>query len=457
MNKSILSGADKKLLRKNYYKILVPTIISMVTHSLYCLADVFFVGKGMGEDGLAALNIALPIFTVYTTFSILIGVGASTTISIFKGAGDTERMDTIFTQAFITVLGISLGFAVVGTFFLRDIAYLFGASDKIVDDVVLYMLPINLGTPFYLIGSSMSIIVRADGNPKLVMAAGILGDVANVVLDYIFVLLFKWGTFGAGLATIIGPTLITIVLSFHFICKKNHVKFTKHIFSHGIYWRMLRNGLGSGLMETSTGFVILISNIVLMKISGESAVAVFSIISNIAYVTKSICNGIAQAAQPIISENYGAKNYPALKHINNTAFLTALGLSAIIYALILLFPGEIISFFVSDAENILKIGIPAVTLYFISLPFTAFNIVMMYFFQSIERVKYTSYLAFFRGIFFITVFLIVFALLWGLTGVWFSLTAAEAVSFLIFLPFLIKLYKDTEKHAKVKKLKRQAI
>lgn len=451
MNDVVLSGADKKLLRKNYYRFLIPTIISMVTHSLYCLADVFFVGIGVGKDGLAALNIALPVFTVYTTFSILIGVGASTTISIFKGEGDTEKIDTVFTQAMLTVTVISVLFAVLGTIFIRDIAYAFGATEKIVNDVVDYMLPINCAAPVYFLASSLSIIVRGDNDPKLVMFAGIAGDATNIVLDYIFVVLMKMGTFGAGLATILGPSVVIIILMFHFILKKNSIKLTVRIRSNGTFWRMIRNGIGSGLMETSAGFVIFAFNVVLIDISGEDAVAVFSIISNIGYVSKGIFNGIAQAAQPMISENYGRKNYSSIKLVNSTAFWTAVVFSVLTYTVILLFPGEIISFFISDGSDILSMGIPAVLLYFISLPFTAFNIVMMYFFQSIERIKYTAALAFFRGILFIIASLLIFAYIWGLTGVWLSLAAAEALSFILFLPQQIRLYKDMAKKPKKQK------
>lgn len=253
--------------------------------------------------------------------------------------------------------------------------------------------------------------------------------------------------FGAGLATIIGPTLALIILSFHFFLKKNQVRFTKKFLSFPYLLRTIRNGVGSGLMELSAGVVILAFNIMLMKISGETAVAVFSILSNIGYVSKGIFNGIAQAAQPIISENYGAKRYKPMMYVNRIALVTAGIFSAATLALILIFPEQIILFFVKRTDEIIAMGIPALILYFISLPFTGINIVLMYYFQSIERIKYTSVQSVLRGIVLVILALCLFAYLWGLTGVWLALLAAEAITLLIFYPVKIKLdrgYKQKE-------------
>lgn len=429
---------DKKSIRNSYFKYLFPTIIGMIAHCCYCLSDVFFVGIGVGSNGLAALNVALPVFTVYTTFSVLIGVGAATTISICKGEEKFEAINKIFSQSLILILFIGIIIAVLGTVFLKEIAYLFGATDLIADDVISYLVPINCLAFIYMISSSLAIIVRSDGNPRLVMVAGTIGNISNIVLDYIFVIKLDMGLFGAGLATIIGPCITLSFLSLHFIMKQNNVSITKNFMSFNLFKRMIKNGLGSGVLELSAGFIILIFNITLIKVSGETAVAIFSIISNIGYVGKGIFGGMAQAAQPIISTSYGAKWYNQMKLVNRYAMITSLVFSLVVYTLILIFPEAIISLFISSSLEMIKMGKTAIILYFLSFPFTGLNTIMMYYFQSTEHVKYTTMIAVLRGIILMYICLNLFSKLWGLNGVWLSIFASEFITFIIFYPLKLK-------------------
>lgn len=425
---------DRKEVRTLYFRYLIPTVVGMVAHSCYCLADVFFVGMAQGENGLAALNVALPIFTIYTTVSVSIGVGASTTISILRGSGETKEQDKVFTQAFLLTLLIGILFSAVGTFFLGELADFFGATPLIRQSVIDYLQPISIGSFIYLLSSALSIIVRGDGNPRLVMVAGTVGNLANIALDYVFVMRMGMGIFGAGLATIIGPCVTVGFLSLHFLLKRNEIRFTRRFFSPKLLARTLKNGLGSGVLEISSGVVILLFNLVLLRVSGEAAVAVFSIISNIGYVAKGIFGGMAQAAQPIISVSFGAGWLGRMRLVNRYALVTSAVFSLVVYGVLWLFPGSIIGAFVSPSPEILEMGIPAVLLYFSSLPFTGLNTVLMYYFQSTEHVKLSACIAALRGVVLVAAALQLFSAWWGLTGVWLSLLAAEAITFLIFYP-----------------------
>ena len=210
---------------------------------------------------------------------------------------------------------------------------------------------------------------------------------------------------------------------------------------------MVKNGAGSGVLETSAGFVILMFNIVLIRVGGETAVAVFSIISNIGYVGKGIFNGMAQAAQPIISISYGSGWYGRMKAVDRVAAATAVLFSLAVYGVILLFPGQIIGLFISTDARVLAIGVPAVTLYFLSLPFTGANTILMYYFQSIEQSLCTTAVALLRGIVLVYLALRAFSALWGLSGVWLALFAAEALTFAIFFPVKLRLnrgFRETD-------------
>ena len=425
--------------KREYFRFLIPTIVGMIAHSFYCLADVFFVGIGVGSDGLAAVNVALPMFTFYSTFSVLVGVGAATTIAICRGAGDTRRINKAFTLAMVLVAVMGLLVMTVGTTFLRPICRLLGATDQILPMVVDYLRPVNQAAVVYMMANALSVIVRSDGNPKLVMAAGTAGNLLNILLDYVFVIGMGMGTFGAGLATIIGPCVTTAILSLHFITRHNNVYFTRAFADGPLLGRLLRNGVGSSILELSSGLIILLFNVALLRVSGEEAVAVFSIISNIGYVGKGIFNGMAQAAQPIISQNYGAGNPRVVRQVNRYAMTTALVFACCVYGLVLLFPSQLIAFFISNDPALVTLGARAVVLYFLSFPFTGMNTVLMYYFQSIEKSLCTVLIAVLRGVVLISAALAVLAALFGVTGVWLALFAAEGVTFCIFYPVKVRM------------------
>lgn len=445
-----MTGRRETGVWSDYLHYLTPTIVGAISHTVYCLADVFFVSRGVGELGLAALNVALPVFTIYTTFSLMVGVGAATTISICQGTGDRQETDRCFTLAVLLSLTAGLLITLFGSLFLSPIARFFGATEELLPYVVDYLRPVNTIAFLYVFSSSMTVIVRADGAPRLVMLASMAGNLSNVALDYVLVMPLNWGIFGAGLATAIGPCVTLCVLSLHFFRRANTVHFTRRFFSLRRAGRILRNGLGSSILELSAGMVILLFNLVLLRISGAGAVAIFAVISNIAYVGKGIFNGMAQAAQPIIGLACGSGEFERLRQANRCALMVAGGFSAAVSGLILLFPGQTLRLFVSD-DALLAAGIPAVRLYFLSFVFTALNTILMYYFQSLEKPGYTMAIALLKGVVLVFAGLSLLPLLWGETGVWITLPLAEGITFLLFFPRLFafqrKLRVQMEKAA----------
>ncbi|MEG1993626.1 MAG: MATE family efflux transporter, partial [Oscillospiraceae bacterium] len=154
--------SDKKFLMKDFFSTLFPTSISMVTHSFYCLADVFFVGKGVGSDGIAALNIALPIFTLFTAVGLLIGVGATTTISVLSGEGNFKDNNKVFTTAVVINLCAGIVLSILGGVFCVPFARFLGADDDLLQLVVDYLKPVLVTCFIYIMSAMMQVIIRAD-------------------------------------------------------------------------------------------------------------------------------------------------------------------------------------------------------------------------------------------------------------------------------------------------------
>lgn len=421
---------------RSYLSYLLPTVVGMVTYSLYCLADVLFVSLGVGSDGLAALNISLPIFTIYSCIAILIGVGASVTMTICKGQGDGKAANKVLTMAIVSIGIIGSILMVLSIIFVKPIATTLGANKEILEPAIGYLKPVTWGVLFYMFSGVLTVLVRSDGNPKLVMLAGIIGNLINIALDYIFIMPMKMGTFGAGLATAIGFSISMVILWFHFILKKNSVSFIKDFWDKELFKRMFNNGGGACILEISTGMTIFMINIALMKISGATAVAIYSVISNIAFIAKGMFGGMAQASQPIVSMHYGLKEYDTVKVAHRYAMWVAGAAGLITWIVIGLFSGEITAWLVDSEIHIIKQGQVAICTYLMSFSFMGLNTILMYYFQSLERPIYSGIMSFTRGIGLIFILLLILPRLWGELGVWLVLPVAEMITFVIF--FIIR-------------------
>ena len=437
-----IDPAVRREVRSDYFRYLLPTLIGQIAHSFYCMADVFFVGAAVGSDGLAALNVALPVFTLFSAFSLMVGVGTATTASILTGQGETQQTDRVFTQSMALLAVVGLTMTILTSVFIVPLARIFGATDRILTEVVDYMRPINLLAFAYIFSGALGVIIRADGNPRLVMIAGTTGNICNIVLDYVFTMKLGMGMFGAGLATILGHCVAVLLYLLHFALHQNHLHFTRSFLDPAACIRVLKNGIGSSILEISAGLIVLLFNIALLRVSGEAAVAIFSVLSNIAYVGKGVFNGMAQAAQPILSTSYGAGRYDRVRAANRCAMTAAAGFSTVIYLILVLCAGIIMPVFVEP--GLVPMGVRALRLYFLAFPFTGLNTVMMYTFQSLEKVRYTSVIAVLRGVVLISASLLIFSALWGETGVWLALFATELTTYVVFTPVRSKVDRSLD-------------
>nr|WP_051032513.1 MATE family efflux transporter [Holdemania massiliensis] len=342
---------------------------------------------------------------------------------------------TVLCSALIGIL-----MSAYGLLFPDAFARMLGASPELLQGVKDYLQPLHCVALIYILNCTMQVIIRADYNPKLVMCAAVCGNATNILFDWLFVSVFQWGLFGAAAATALGPCVAMSIWIFHYLLKKNTFKFTKSFWDLSLFQRIIKNGAGTFILELSLGCVVIFFNIVLLDVSGQDAVAVFAIISNIAYVGKGIFNGISQAAQPMLSVNYGARKIKRVQATLRTALICALIFSLGCYLLILIFPRPIIGFFINSSDaGLIDHGVWAARIYFISFVFTAVNTVLMYYFQSVESIKVTTMIALMRGLIFILLGLAVFPKFLGELGVWLTITFAEATTLLITLPIRRRL------------------
>lgn len=435
------SELTTKSVNKVYLKYLIPTLLGMLSNSIYCIVDIYFVSAGSGSQGLAAMNICMPVFTILSCVGLLFGVGGATIMSISQGSGDMNTRNKAFSVSVFMMLIVGLMFSVFGVLFRKEFAYLLGSDDQLLPLVLEYLTPVMCSALPFVLMYSLSVLLRADNNPKLAMAALMVGNISNIILDYVFVSVFHMGIFGASVATSIAPVLSLIVASFHFILRKNTVHFKLKSFDPKVIGRILSVGIGSGIMELSAGAIIFMFNSAILNLGGEVYLAAYAVITNIAYVFKGLLNGFAQAAQPLISTNFGSGIIKRCSKSLRVCLIYSSVFCIVCYGIITVVPGFIVSFFSNGDTNMEAIASKGMIMYFSSLLFTGINTMLMYFFQSIEQGRKSLLLAVCKGFLFVTLGLWILTSLMGVEGVWYAVLFGEVLTFIIALPMVLRSVK----------------
>ena len=427
--------------KKMFFKYLIPSVGGMLGVSFYVLGDTMIVGRGIGSVGLAALNISIPMINVFNGLGLLFGIGASTAISISRGRGEERQVNNIFTISIILSIILGLVLTTIRIFFLDELCMILGASSDTFQMSRDYLGVIMSFSVLFLLNYTMTVLVRNDGDPNLAMWGMLTGNIVNVVLDYVFIFIFNWGMWGAALATSISPIVGLLILSVHFIKKKNHMTFGKIKIRYSILKRILSNGFASFIVELSAGIVIFIFNRVIIDIMGDLGVSAYSIIANLSLIATAIFTGVGQAIQPIVSVNFGALKMERVYEAGKLAIFTSLALGIVFYISGLLFPEQLVKIFSKGDKALLDITVVGIKIYFTSFILMGVNIVMTTYLQSKEYSKVSMYISLFRGVVFTMVLLLILSRSFGIIGVWMTLPIAE----LMTLVLSVILFKNSRK------------
>lgn len=428
---------------KTFFKYVSLNVLSMLGVSLYILADTFFVANGVGADGLVALNLALPVFSLINGLGLLLGIGAATLFSIATGKGDHQAGSRIFTQAFIIGAGAGILLTLLGLFFNRPIAVMLGAdSERIVEMTATYLRMLMIFSCAFILNNLLVAFVRNDGNPRLAMAGMLTSCLFNIVFDYIFVFPMQLGIFGAALATGVAPILSMLILSTHFIRKKNHFRLEKTRLAARDARNIVLTGLPSFITEFSSGVIIFLFNMVVMGIAGDIGVAAYGIVANLALVCIAVFTGVGQGIQPVVSVNYGAKRMGNVLRTYLCGAVLAFVFGALFFLAAVFFPNEIASMFNSEGNmELAALTADGLGIYFFGFLFAGVNVVTTSFFASIARPRPSFLISVLRGFLLIVPFLLLLPRVFGLNGVWLTAPAAEIATFLCCLGFMLSFVK----------------
>ena len=428
-------------LTKQYFKYVSQNIFGLLGTSCYILADTYFISQAAGTDGVTLLNLCLPIYNLIFAFGSMIGLGSATRYTILQAQGDA-RAQRYFSNAIFSACILSVPFLLAGIFCPEALLRLMGGNAEIVALGVGYTRIFLLFTPFFMCNYIVSAFTRNDGDPSLAMVATLSGSLFNVVFDYIFMFPMGLGLPGAALATAVSPVLSICICSRHFFKKSNTLRFLRRAPSIRLLAQSCPLGVSGFVGELSSGVTTTVFNLLLLRLSGNVAVAAYGVIANFALVATAIFNGVAQGAQPLVSACYGKNDSQGARKLLFLGTGTALALAAVLYGVVVGFTDPLVAVF--NSENSLQMAAFAHTgmrVYFVGYFFAGFNIVAAGYLGAVNRPAEASATSLCRGMAAIVVCSLVLSALFGMNGVWAAFPASEALTALLTVVLLLKKKK----------------
>ena len=364
MNEKIENPLGTEPVGKLLRKFAVPSIISMLVMSLYNIVDQIFIGQCVGELGNAATNVAFPFTTLCIATALAFGIGGASGFNLNLGAGEKEKAPYFIgvSASMMFIIGVVL--SVVGLTALKPLLLFFGSTDTVLPYAMEYTKYLALGFPFAIISSGGSHLVRADGSPKFSMACNLVGAIVNVILDYLFVMVFNWKMAGAAIATVIGQILASIMVIWYLSHFKTIKLHGKHFVPQlKIVGRTVHLGMAQCLNQLAIMFVQVVMNKsltyygALSPYGADIPLACTGIVMKVNQVYFSICIGVAQGIQPITSFNRGAGKNDRVKKTYKLAVSCNTIISTIAFIIFQLFPRQIISIFGSGSPEYFRFSI----------------------------------------------------------------------------------------------------
>ncbi len=413
----------------HFYRYISMSILGMLGAAVTILTDTFFVSDKLGVNGLAALNLTICIFGLINGLGMLIGIGGATYYAISKARGEDGNANRIFTTACYLSLGIGLFLCLIGVFFSKSVVVLLGAQGEILPMADVYMKTILCFAPFFMLRHLYISFIRNDGNPKLAMVSMLVGSAANVILDYVFMYPLGWGIFGAAFATALTPVAGVLICSAHWLFKKNQFHFTKKLLCAVEIKKLCGLGVASFINEFSSGIVLLVFNLLILKSAGNIGVAAYGVVANLALIVLAVFTGVSQGVQPLLSTAHGEGNSTQVQFIYRRGIIVSTVMGVLVFLATLRFAPEMIQIFNQEHNTQLQtIAEHGIKIYFISFLFLGYNFMTTALFSATEYVSYSLKLSFFRGCIGIISIVVLFSLLWGLDGIWLSIPTVEVIT-----------------------------
>lgn len=418
-----LSGKVKPI----YFKYLAAAFGSALISSVYSLVDMAMVGKYQGPDGTAALAVVAPIWNIIYSLGLLMGIGGSVIFSTIRGEDkeNTRRSNEYFSAAFLGGAALAAVIWLGLIFFDRQLLTLFGAKDQLLPLARSYVLPVKFVVPMFLFTNLLSAFLRNDGNPSLATKAVLIGGVFNVFGDYFCVFTLDMGVMGAGLATALGAACSCLIMASHFFSRRNTLVF---VWPGRLLHKLRRitvTGFSTFFIDIAMGILTILFNLQILKYLGADALSVYGIIINISTIVQCCAYSVGQAAQPIISVNFGAEKGERIRETLKYALGTTAFFGLFWTALSLAVPNLYIHIFMTPTPAVLEIAPAIIRAYSLSFLLLPFNIFSTYYFQAVMHPAAAFIVSVARGVVISGMLILLLPAAAGPNAVWYAMPVTE--------------------------------
>ncbi|MBN2345165.1 MAG: MATE family efflux transporter [Candidatus Aminicenantes bacterium] len=416
------------------WKYFVPAIIGVMANILYNIVDRVYIGRGVGALALSGVTVTFPIMIVAMAFSMLVGMGSASLVSIRLGQGRRDEAEKIIGHAFVLLAGVSLTITALALLLRDPILSLFGAGPEMLGHARSYITIILLGNVLQGVGFGLNNVIRAEGNARAAMTTMLLGATLNLVLDPIFIFVCKMGVAGAALATVISMSATCSWVLAHFTGRRSVLRLRRANFrlEARIVKGILAIGMAPFAMQLAGSVIHAVFNIQLIRYGSDLAVGAMGIIQGAGMMAVFCVIAVNMAAQPIIGFNYGARSYPRVKRTLKIALIAATAITSAGFLAVQVFPAAIIGLFSRDDPRLLEIGVRGMRILLAAFPVVGSQVVSSNFFQAIGKAKTAMFLNLLRQVILLIPLVLLLPLVLRLDGVWlagpFSDIAAAAIT-----------------------------
>lgn len=425
----------------------IPAIIAMTAASLYNMVDSIFIGHGVGALAISGLAITFPLMNLAAAFGSLVGVGASTLVSVKLGQKDYTTAQQILGNVVSLNLIIGIAFTFLTLLFLDPILFFFGASEATIPYARDYMVIILLGNVITHMYLGLNSVLRSAGHPQKAMIATILTVMINTLLDPLFIYTFHMGIKGAAVATILAQIISLAWLVKLFSQKKDLLHFKRGIYR--LRKKLVENIIGIGLapffMNLASCFIVILINKGLHQYDGDLAIGAFGIVNRIVFLFVMIVMGLNQGMQPIAGYNFGAQQYHRVNQVMKMTVVIATLITTAGFLIGELIPTMAVSIFTTD-QHLTRMASTGLQIVVLCFPIIGFQMVTSNFFQSIGMAQKAIILSLSRQVLILIPCLIILPIFWGAQGVWFSMPISDAMASLIAGAMLYKQFKQFKHH-----------
>ncbi|AWI03400.1 MATE family efflux transporter [Clostridium drakei] len=415
------------------WKFSWPAVIAMLVNSMYNIIDRIFVGRGVGSLAIAATTVAFPIMLILMAVSALIGVGATSLISIRLGEKRPEEANKIAGNATVLLVLLPLCISIIYFLFSTPILTFFGASAEVLPYAKAFTNIIMMASSLGSISMGMVNFIRAEGNPRMSMYTQVIGTIINVILNYIFVMKLGFGIRGSALATVCGQIFSSIWVLTYFLFGPSIVKIKlKNLkLQKNLVISIMSIGFAPFAMQLANSLQNTILNKALMSYGGDMALSAMGIVGSIATLMFMPILGISQGAQPIIGFNYGAKEFSRVKEALKKAVIVGIIIATFSTVVVHLWPTQIANMFINNNPKLTQLTAHAICIFFFMFPVAGFQIVCSQYFQAVGKPIQSTILGLSRQLFLLVPLLLILPHFWGIEGIWRTPPIADILASLI--------------------------